>query len=794
MKIKLFNKFMALLMAGTMTFTSVPVNAAGTGESTGEVYEQTDAVADTAVEEKGTDETSVGSLAEADLAAEEGSVDAIAADAEENTEEDSAVLNEVGTGTAADEIITEADAEAVAEAAPVDETAAGAAAEEFTYVLMNIPYGEFYEAEGDGAVDAVASATKSKPRALSLAGGSYHVSEAGEDITGIIYPVRLDADEYAALQDMAAAGSIDVIDDDASKEYTVRLRGQDTTVTLTGRENLFEAPSYSFYVLGEEPASCKEMTTDESGAFTFGAATGTAGTVEGLTGTVKLNARHADVEIKLNGVEVPAAAEGGDPVYVSGVVVTDENGSRYGLRHVKELWRNTEIGWNYDDARLGGLTGTTITNVRYYFSNGTITDYPCEIAYKVAKYNEDPVNHALIQADDQTPDQLSTYLTAITSVTVNGTEYNNSETPIIRTADAKDEEGNVTVAAGTIDLNAEADGKQIFDGTAEYELTVHATAHDDYTFTLVAPKIVSGGNPSRKDNENKELTVKTDANIDYFRGVKVNGASLAEGQYSLAEDETAVTFANSYLKTLAVGKYKVEIVSANGAAETTLTIQSSKVAVKGVRLNKSAAKVEKGRSLQLKATVTPTNATEKAVTWKSSNASVASVDRNGKVTAKKAGTAKITVTTKDGRKTAVCTVTVYEKIALYRFYNRRTGDHMYTVSATERLRLIASGWKAEGITCYVPKKSLTPVYRLYNRSSGDHMFTRSEAERQAMISAGWKYEGIGFYSDSDKKVPVYRLYNPNAVSGAHFFTASKAERDNLIKAGWKDEKLGFFGI
>ena len=54
----------------------------------------------------------------------------------------------------------------------------------------------------------------------------------------------------------------------------------------------------------------------------------------------------------------------------------------------------------------------------------------------------------------------------------------------------------------------------------------------------------------------------------------------------------------------------------------------------------------------------PANATNKKVTWKSSNAAVATVDANGKVTGVKAGEATITVTTEDGGKTATCKVTV----------------------------------------------------------------------------------------------------------------------------------------
>ena len=59
------------------------------------------------------------------------------------------------------------------------------------YVLMNIPYAAFYEAEVTDAssIDAVTSSTLMKPRTAGLAGGSYHVDPAGSDITGVIFPV-----------------------------------------------------------------------------------------------------------------------------------------------------------------------------------------------------------------------------------------------------------------------------------------------------------------------------------------------------------------------------------------------------------------------------------------------------------------------------------------------------------------------------------------------------------------------------------------------------------------------------
>ncbi|MEW6709160.1 MAG: Ig-like domain-containing protein [Candidatus Riflebacteria bacterium] len=92
--------------------------------------------------------------------------------------------------------------------------------------------------------------------------------------------------------------------------------------------------------------------------------------------------------------------------------------------------------------------------------------------------------------------------------------------------------------------------------------------------------------------------------------------------------------------------------------ETDATFKdATKVAVTGVTLNKATLALAVGGSETLTATVAPTTATVKTVTWASDNTAVATVDTTGKVTAVAIGTANITVTA-DGGKTAVCAVTV----------------------------------------------------------------------------------------------------------------------------------------
>ncbi len=100
------------------------------------------------------------------------------------------------------------------------------------------------------------------------------------------------------------------------------------------------------------------------------------------------------------------------------------------------------------------------------------------------------------------------------------------------------------------------------------------------------------------------------------------------------------------------------------------------VKVTKITLNKTTASVAKGKTLQLTATVTPASATNKAVTWKSSNTKIATVSSTGKVTAKSAGTVTITCTAKDGSgKKATCKIRVYNNTQAYvaRIYTKALG-------------------------------------------------------------------------------------------------------------------------
>ncbi|MCD7928914.1 MAG: fibronectin type III domain-containing protein, partial [Clostridiales bacterium] len=239
------------------------------------------------------------------------------------------------------------------------------------YVLMNIPYDEFYAADvnNDVPVDAFTSATKAKTQTWSLSGGSYHVSEDGSDITGVTFPVKVPAGT-----DLSAYTQIT---DDDSLEITVTNRGTTSTTTYTGYQALYQADSYSYYVLSSDPSYYKELTVSEDGSFSFGAVVG-----ESTNGTaiVELTTdnSYVDYELTVDGITDYVTA-GTDDVY--GVILHTEEGSDYGLRHLENIWRVSELAFctgfttavhncPTSSAHYEAIMGQTITGITYYTSAG----------------------------------------------------------------------------------------------------------------------------------------------------------------------------------------------------------------------------------------------------------------------------------------------------------------------------------------------------------------------------------------------------------------------------------------
>lgn len=378
-----------------------------------------------------------------------------------------------------------------------------------TYVLMNIPYDQFYAADVNNSVkvDAFTSATKNKVRTAGLAGGSYHVDNTGNEITGVTFPVKVgegvDLSKYKQITD------------ESSVDITVTNRGQTSTATYTGKDALFESASYSYYTLSETPKYYKGVTLNADGSLSFGKTQGTAQKVSGVTPELTTQTSYGDYQLNLNGLE-NTISQSGTQVY--GVIISTKEGNDYGMRHLENIWRVTELAWctgftsavhncPTSSAHYVNMMGQHINKVTYYTSQG-IYEIPVDNLYVPKKAGQ-----AVKVAD--------------VKVSAGEAEITVSNLPTDFSPEYKIDGLYFTVENGKIVFKNAKKGKYtltVFDKNNNYaEMTT--------TFILSADSAPASYN---NDNENPAITKNADASdeefADYIKNitsVSVNGKSYA---------------------------------------------------------------------------------------------------------------------------------------------------------------------------------------------------------------------------------------------------------------------------
>ena len=319
-------------------------------------------------------------VAEESADIEEASAEAADTDVVEDTEDTDVDVEEAAEDVTEDEETSDEElfSAEVSEDEFADEAGDGQTEGE-AYVLMNIPYDDFYKAElkkNDVKVDAFTSATKQKTRS-SLAKGSYHVNSDGSDITGVTFPVKVS--DISVLKDKKQ------IKDNASVSITTTIKGKETTTEYKGKDALFESDSYSYYVLSEEPSYYKELTVGEDGSFTFSAIKGQSAAPETkqVQAEFKTKSNHGDYQLKFDKTEFNSIINTNTET-VYGAVINTTDGTTYGLCHQENIWKGYELAWStgytteshgchLNSEHFESMMGKTIDSVTYYASNGIYT-------------------------------------------------------------------------------------------------------------------------------------------------------------------------------------------------------------------------------------------------------------------------------------------------------------------------------------------------------------------------------------------------------------------------------------
>ena len=442
------------------------------------------------------------------------------------------------------------------------------------YVLMNIPYADFYKAElnkkNTVKVDATTSATKTKTRS-TLANGSYHADNTGEHISGITYPVKIKAGtDLSNLKQITDASKVSI---------TVNMKGKETTTEYKGKDALFESADYSYYVLSTAPAYYKELTVNEYGTYSFGKTTATKKTVEGAAiEKFKTSSKYGDYQLNLNFDKVADSDQISGNTKVLAAVITTIDGTQYGLRHVENIWKGTEFAWGtgfttqshgcpISGEHYASMMGKTIDAVTYYTENGVVK-YDIDDTYVPYKFDT-----SAFKVENADVTSGSAKVTVPTLPEAYDAEY------------AVEGLTNVSVENGTLKYNATG----VKPGQYTLNVTDKSSKYVPFStsFTLTTDNVVAVYNNNVKA---PALVAAKDVQADDFANfvkniqkVSVNGkeyAASGKGAVKLINaDGTLVTTADA-LK--AEGTYNIVVTATgyNKTLEFTYTNKSDTTATK----------------------------------------------------------------------------------------------------------------------------------------------------------------------------------------------------------------------
>lgn len=235
------------------------------------------------------------------------------------------------------------------------------ATEQFAYVTMNVPYDDFYKAEGVTAVDgvdAVTSATMKKSRMnteTGLTAGTYYKTaddEKSDAIRGVVCTVRVAKSDLAKLN-----------------------------------ASLTEHDDYYYTTLDSVPENYKELAIGKDGSYSFGKTTAAVDTetLKDTTVTFKTSSKYGDYQMKFstNVLEKIGRAYG--------ATVTTTDGTSYAMRSLENVWngKSLELAWSVGFTTTAhgnplvsddyvSMMGKTIKSVAFYTVDGKIYSLDCE--------------------------------------------------------------------------------------------------------------------------------------------------------------------------------------------------------------------------------------------------------------------------------------------------------------------------------------------------------------------------------------------------------------------------------
>ncbi len=260
----------------------------------------------------------------------------------------------------------------------------------------------------------------------------------------------------------------------------------------------------------------------------------------------------------------------------------------------------------------------------------------------------------------------------------------------------------------TVDENGNVAAKNL--GTVDITVTA-----EDGGYTDFCKVIVEGDVPVKGVTLDKNyLFLKPSESYQLTATVLPENATNKNVTWSSSDPSIATVDQSGNVSAKNPGNVDITVTTEDDNKESSCKVTVGSIPVQDVTLDKDRLDLIEGEVAKLTATVLPENATNKNVTWSSSDESVATVDQIGNVTAKAPGIAIITVTTNDHRKTDICEVTVTEKII--HATSVKLDNSKLFLNPDESYKLKATVLPEDAINKNVTWKSSTPSIAIVDQN------------------------------------------------------------------------------
>ena len=266
---------------------------------------------------------------------------------------------------------------------------------------------------------------------------------------------------------------------------------------------------------------------------------------------------------------------------------------------------------------------------------------------------------------------VETVVTPVTAITLGGGTVEKGSTMQVTLTVEPSNATNPAVSWATSDPNIATVDGGVVTGVNAGTVTITATSTDGTNVSGSCYVTVNEPQPTLVQSiavSGVPASVKVGDTFTLSAAVAPDNANNKAIAWSTSDANKATVDASTGAVTVkGTGDVTITATAQDGSGVTgscAFNAAAATVAVQSVAVSPATVSLEPGKTASVGAVITPSNATNTAVTWSSSNTGIATVDGSGKITAVAAGSATITATTADGGKKGTCEVTVAQNVAV----------------------------------------------------------------------------------------------------------------------------------